>query len=86
MEDQIEVAKRRTQEAELLALQSGSDEPGGAAAAPACNAVFDETGHFVLYPAWRGIAVANVTTGKVRTLPAATRMSITRPPAALQLV
>jgi hypothetical protein len=62
----MEVAKRQTQERELRDLQSGSDMPGGVVAAPACNAVFDESGSFVMFPSWRGIAVGSVATGKVR--------------------
>ena len=71
LEDTIEVAKRQTQERELRSLltsSEGASTSGALVAAPWPNACFDASGAFVIFPYWRGIAVASVDTGKVSCL------------------
>jgi hypothetical protein len=71
LEDTIEVAKRQTQERELrssLTSSEGASTSGALVAAPWPNACFDASGAFVIFPYWRGIAVASVDTGKVSCL------------------
>ena len=61
--DAIEVGKRQTQEKEVAKWLEGDTGP---VAGQWFSAAFDSTGAYVLYPAWRGVCVANVATGKVR--------------------
>jgi hypothetical protein len=63
--DGIEIGKRQTQEKDLQAMLLGS-ESDGPIAAHWFNATFDESGVFLIFPSWRGIAIANVASGKVR--------------------
>lgn len=63
-EDAVEVSKRQTQQKEVQNALHGP-ESEGPVAAEWFNCVFDETGTFVLFPSWRGIAVGAVATGKV---------------------
>jgi hypothetical protein len=65
--DHIEVGRREAQEKELLGALSSCIR--GTVGAPWFNATFDEMGAFVVFPSWRGIAIGNVATGKVRRRP-----------------
>ena len=63
--DSIEVSKRQTQEKALQAALHGP-EATDAVSADWFNCVLDESGAFVIFPAWRGIAIGAVASGKVR--------------------
>ncbi|RXK38359.1 peptidylprolyl isomerase domain and WD-repeat protein 1 [Tremella mesenterica] len=58
--DDMDFGRRLAIERELDKSESG---PGGALRA--CNAVWDETGNFILYPTMLGIKVVNTVTNKV---------------------
>jgi hypothetical protein len=60
--DHLEVGKREAQEKELLALLRPSDD---SAPLQYFNSVFDESGEFLLFPSWRGISVAAISSGQV---------------------
>lgn len=64
--DHVERGRREVQEANVRKLFSESEK--GPVGAQSPNCVFDESGSFIIYPWWRGIAIANIATGKVRLL------------------
>jgi hypothetical protein len=61
--DQLERGRREAQQAELLANFSTCSQ--GPVAAPWPTATFDESAAFLIFPSWRGISVASISTGKV---------------------
>ncbi|KAJ1444550.1 hypothetical protein M885DRAFT_552660 [Pelagophyceae sp. CCMP2097] len=61
--DEMQYGRRSAVESELQSMQAGSD--GSEASYSHWNAVFDETGHFVLYASLLGVKVVNVASGKV---------------------
>jgi peptidylprolyl isomerase domain and WD repeat-containing protein 1 len=66
--DQIDFGRRTAVEHELRATVAGQDTIEGygkLTGAPPSNPVFDESGHFLLYPTLAGIKVVNLVTNKV---------------------
>jgi hypothetical protein len=61
--DSLERGRREAQQAELLSNFSTCSQ--GPVAAPWPSATFDESAVFLMFPSWRGIAVANINSGKV---------------------
>lgn len=62
--DHVERGRREVQENNIRKLFEESEK--GPVAAQSPNCAFDETGDFLIFPWWRGVAIANISTGKVR--------------------